>query len=201
MSANEDNEDMDEQGEKADLVSQDTAVVPKKKKKRAAADSAALAADGLPKDRNKRVREQAARKVEEAKASAKSRAHRIGATGLDTTEMLDDVFARSVAATTKWIKKNRRAVEASIAGLILLGVGYATFDWYTTKTREKGSTALMSGVANAGGVVQEGEDASASAAADGAKVKKGARPRFASQDARQVEALRAYREAASDFSS
>jgi hypothetical protein len=155
-------EDKDTQGE--DVGEPEEAVVSKKKKKRAEGEGTAP-----PKDRNKRVREQAARKMEEAKESAKSRANRIGATGLDTGEMVDDAVARGFAAFTKWIKTNRRAIEFGIATI------------------------------NAAGIVEEKKDDKAEPTPDEDKNKDAdPRPRFESYQALQDEALRTYRVAAND---
>jgi len=185
-------EDKDTQGE--DVGEPEEAVVSKKKKKRAEGEGTAP-----PKDRNKRVREQAARKMEEAKESAKSRANRIGATGLDAGEMVDDAVARGFAAFTKWIKTNRRAIEFGIVGLILAGGGYATWDWYSNKTREEASAALMLATINAAGIVEEKKDDKAEPTPDEDKDKDAdPRPRFESYQALQDEALRTYRVAAED---
>ena len=73
MSQNEEDKELsDEQSAESEAI-----VVAKKKKKRADGEGSAPS-----RDRNKRVREQAAKKMEQAKESAKSRANRIGATGL-----------------------------------------------------------------------------------------------------------------------
>ena len=192
MSLNE--EDKDTLGE--DVGEPEEAVVSKKKKKRAEGEGTAP-----PKDRNKRVREQAARKMEEAKESAKSRDNRIGATGLDAGEMVDDAMARGFAAFTKWIKTNRRVIEFSIVGLIVAGGGFAAWDWYSNKTREEASAALMLATINAAGIVEEKKDDKAEPTPGEDKDKdKDAdpRPRFESYQALQDEALRTYRVAAED---
>ncbi|HNS99807.1 MAG TPA: hypothetical protein PLJ27_09445 [Polyangiaceae bacterium] len=188
MSQNEEDKELsDEQSAESEAI-----VVAKKKKKRADGEGSAPS-----RDRNKRVREQAAKKMEQAKESAKSRANRIGATGLDAGEMVDDAMARGFAAFTKWIKTNRRTVEFSAIGLILAGAGYAAWDWYSNKSREEASAALMLATANAAGVVEEKKDDKEKPAADSADNKRvDSRPHFDSYQALQDEALRTYRVAA-----
>lgn len=178
------------------------------KRKKSSSSQATSRADGLPKDRNKRVREQAELKMRQAKESAKNRANRIGATGLDTGEMLDDALARGFAATLKWAKRNRRYLEFGLLGVILAIGGYAGWDWYSTKNREEASSALMRATANADGVVQDKSEQDRLKSAD--KETKlelereklmDPRPRFESYKALQQEALRTYREAADQHGS
>ncbi len=191
MAANE--EDKDIQTDDINESDPGDSGAKKKKKKRAEGEGM-----GRPKDRNKRVREQAAQKMEEAKESAKSRANRIGATGLDTGEMVDDALARGFAAFLKWIKTNRRLLEFSVVGLILAGGGYAGWDWYSNKTREAASAALMLATVNASGVVEEKKDEPADPAEEAKMKDLDPRPRFESYQALHEEALRTYRVAADE---
>ena len=126
MAANDEKLETETEDTQTEEASEQEPSTKKKKKKKRAADDG-----GGSKDRNKRVREQAARKMEEARERAKSRAGRIGATGLDAGEMMDDAMARGFAAFMRWLKNNRRSIEFSIAGLILAGAGYGGWDWYS----------------------------------------------------------------------
>ena len=193
MAANDEKEDIQAEEPQDESVSEMDSGAKKKKKKRAVDAEA-----GPPKDKNKRVREQAARKMEEAKERAKSRAGRIGATGLDAGEMVDDAMARGFAAFTKWIKTNRRAIEFGIGGLILAGAGYATWDWYSTKTTEEASASLMLATVNASGVVEKAEDKKEPSEDDERLKDIDTRPRFDSYKAMREEALRTYRVAADE---
>ena len=133
--------------------------------------------------------------MREAKESAKNRANRIGATGLDAGEMVDDALARGFSATVKWIKRNRRLIEIGVLAAIVLGAGYATWDWYSMKQKEKASAELMAAVANALGVVEEKSsetEAKPQTSNDDDK-RFEIRPRFESYQAMQQEALRTYR--------
>lgn len=190
-----------------DSVSRGKKTRPAKRKK-SGSSQATSRADGLPKDRNKRVREQAELKMRQAKESAKDRATRIGATGLDTGEMLEDALARGVSATLKWAKRNRRYLELGVLAVILAVGGYAGWDWYSTKKREEASTALMRATVNAEGVVQDKSEQERLESAD--KETKlqiereklmDPRPRFESYKALQQEALRTYRVAVDEHGS
>lgn len=192
MAANDEKRETEAEDTQPDEASEPDLSTKKKKKKRAAEET------GGPKDRNKRVREQAARKMEEARERAKSRAGRIGATGLDAGEMMDDAMARGFAAFTRWLKNNRRTIEFSVAGLILAGAGYAAWDWYSTKTRQEASTMLMQGTFNDLGVVETEEDKPANPE-DAERLKDvDPRPRFESYKEKREAALRAYRATADD---
>ncbi|MFW5739164.1 MAG: hypothetical protein ACOC1F_02235 [Myxococcota bacterium] len=198
MAANEDKDDIQSEGKGADeetTSGSDTGskATSTKKKKRAADQEA-----GPSKDRNKRVREQAQRKMEEAKERAKSRANRIGATGLDTGEMMDDALARGFAAFTRWVKNNRRSIEFSIGGLILAGAGYALWDWYSTEKREESTAMLMTATNSTLGVVTTEEDKLDPEEAERLK-DIDPRPRFESYKAKREKALEAYRATAADY--
>lgn len=196
MAENEEKDDIetDDTEKSADDKSAEPTGAKKKKRKRAAEDEAAP-----PKDRNKRVREQAARKMEEAKQSAKSRANRIGATGLDAGEMVDDAMARGFAAFTKWIKANRRAIELGVGLVIVGGAGYAAWDWYATKTKNEASAALMEATKKANGVVEDPADKSSSSEDEARLRDIDPRPRFESYKTMREEALQSYRTAANEY--
>lgn len=108
-------------------------------------------AEPLPKDRNQRVREQAARKLAETKQGAAARQARVS--GLDAGEMVDDALARGFASFTRWLRNNRRAVEIGVVVAIAGGAGYALWDWYAGKQQDKASAALVQGLRTEGAVV------------------------------------------------
>ena len=198
MTSNEENEDVEATESSEEIEAEEKpAKKTSAKKKKAAKDPPETS-----RDRNKRVREQATRKLEEAKKSAESRASRIGSSGLDTGEMVDDAMARGFAAFTRWIKNNRRSIEFSIGGLILAGVSFAGWDWYSTNAREKASASLMVGVQDQVGIVEAKTDEDKDPAKSEDKTKeeeRDPRPRFESYKAMREESLRAYRTAVSDY--
>ncbi|HQP34175.1 MAG TPA: hypothetical protein PLI95_03315 [Polyangiaceae bacterium] len=147
----------------------------------------------LPKDRNARVREQAARKMAEAKAGgAKKAAPAPG--GLSTEELVDDALARGVSSVTRWAKKNVRLIEGGVVALIAIGIGLAVWDWQTTRKLETASDKLMRGVENAEGRIIKADEQPDPEDTD-------PRPKFASLDARKEATVGAYRLAAAEYSS
>ncbi len=147
----------------------------------------------LPKDRNARVREQAARKMAEAKAGgAKKAAPAAG--GLSTEELVDDALARGVSSVTRWVKKNVRLIEGGVVALIAIGIGLAVWDWQTTRKLETASDKLMRGVENAEGRIIKADEQPDPEDTD-------PRPKFASLDARKEATVGAYRLAAAEYSS
>ncbi len=149
-------------------------------------------------DRNQRVRELAARKLEESKRNADANA-RVPATGLDAGEMVDDALARGFAGITKWIKANRRSIEIGVV-LTLLGVaGFVTWDWYSTRRLGKASTALFQAVRAEAGIVKTENAEEPQPEEDEARFD--TRARFPTHEARRDAALGAYRATAGDYSS
>jgi hypothetical protein len=164
------------------------------------ASEKASKASGPPKDRNKRVREQAQAKMQEAKKSAESRAARIGASGLDAGEMVDDALARGFASSLRWVKTHRRAIEGGVLALILGGAGYAVWDWYSTEQAEKASASLAAAVRDELGVVRQPEpDKAASTEEDDREARADPRPKFDTHAALREEALREYRATAAEY--
>lgn len=155
-------------------------------KRRQADDPAAL-----PKDRNARVREQAARKLAETKGKP-----RPAALGLNTGELVDDALARASASFIKWLKNNLRAIEIGAAALVLAIVGYGVYDWQVAKRYEQASHALMTGVEDAFGRIVKPEDTD-----QGQDIEEATdlRPKFPTPQARLEAALGAYRLAAGQY--
>lgn len=102
-------------------------------------------ADGdEPRDRNERVRESLARKKRQAEAAP---------TPLSAGEMVDDAFARAVAASGKWVRNNAGIVQALVVLLVAGGVGFVVYTWRTGVSSEKTSSMLMAGVMADSGTV------------------------------------------------
>jgi hypothetical protein len=96
-----------------------------------ASESADTASAALPKDRNARVRELAARKMAEAKGG-KAKALSAGA-GLNTSELVDDALARGFATFVKWGKTNLRLIEYCAIVAVLGFVAFIIYDWQASK--------------------------------------------------------------------
>jgi len=149
----------------------------------------------LPKDRNARVREQAARKMAEAKAGPGGRKAASAAPGaLSTEELVDDAMARGLSNVTRWAKNNVRLLEGAVVGLVALGIGYAVWDWQTTRGLEKASDTLIRGVENSEGRIIKADEPPNPEDTDPT-------PKFPSLEAKREAALGSYRTAANQYSS
>ena len=152
--------------------------------------TARLENPSLPKDRNARVREQAARKMQEA------RTKRPGASGaLSTEELVDDALARGFARVTKWAKANVRYIEIGVVALLLVGIGYAVYDWQFNKKLENASDALNRAVQDEMGRVVKDDQSKP----DDPEQMSDPRPKFPTAEARDEAALSGYRQAAVQY--
>ncbi len=153
-------------------------------------------------DRNQRVRELAQRKLEESKQSGAGKSARGRATGLDAGEMFDDAVARGFSAFTKWALANRRGIEIGVAVAILGGIGYATWDWYSTKREAAASAALYQAVESEQGIVKPAGSADEPAGnPDDEEARFDTRPKFPSYEARSNAVISEYRTAADKYGS
>ncbi|HEX3851073.1 MAG TPA: hypothetical protein VHW01_08910, partial [Polyangiaceae bacterium] len=109
----------------------------KKKKKKRAVD----AAPEPIRDRNRRLREEAASKrrtqVEARGAPVRS---------LEAGEIVDDAFARSTAAAGEWLKKNFNVVQWFLIAGIVGWVGYAIYSYRAGKAAEVASAKLTTAI-------------------------------------------------------
>ncbi len=111
--------------------------VPKKKKKK----KAALEGEGEPiRDRNRRLREQAAGKrkarLDDERASR----------NLEAGEIVDDALARSSQAAGEWLKRNFNVVQWFIIAGLVGWIGYAVYNYRAGRTAEKVSAQLTSAI-------------------------------------------------------
>jgi len=94
--------------------------------------------DGLPKDRNARVRAQLARK--------KSAEPEEALTPLSTGEMIDDALARGTARVGKWVKQNSNFIQILVVLALVSGAGYAVYHNQVTAKAELASGELSTAV-------------------------------------------------------
>lgn len=96
------------------------------------------------KDRNLRLRDEAARR----RSSRKREREAAAAVGLDTRERVDDALSRTAKVTAKFVEKNISWLQwvflASLAGL----VAYFVWDYRAKRQGEKAADALMLAVAD-----------------------------------------------------
>jgi predicted negative regulator of RcsB-dependent stress response len=109
----------------------------KKKKKKRAVD----AAPEPIRDRNRRLREEAAgkrrSKLDERSAPIRS---------LEAGEIVDDALARSTAAAGEWLKKNFNVVQWFLIAGIVAWVGYAIYSYRADKAAQLASAKLTAAV-------------------------------------------------------
>lgn len=129
-------------------------------------------------DRNKRMREQAANK----RRGKRDRERGAAARGLDTSEMVDDAFARGTHAVITFGKRHFNAIQWVIVLSVAGGIGYQIWTWRSGKTNARASDLLMAAVNSELGQVGEGVT---SDPAD-------PRPSFPTEQARLEAALKGY---------
>lgn len=93
-------------------------------------------------DRNKRMREQAASR----RKGKRERERGASARGLDTSEMVDDAFARGTHAVVTFSKRHFNVIQWVIVLGIAGGIGYQIWSWRSGKTNAHASDLLMAAV-------------------------------------------------------
>jgi len=108
---------------------------PKKKKKRAVA----IDPNEPIRDRNRRLREEAAAK---RRGADERRAGAAPVRNLEAGEIVDDALARSTQAAGEWLKKNFNVVQWFILAGIVAWVGYAIYSYRAGRASEAASAKL-----------------------------------------------------------
>jgi predicted negative regulator of RcsB-dependent stress response len=119
-------------GAELDAVAEKPVKATKKKK------SVASAAESI-RDRNQRLREEAA-----ARRRAKREKERglVQAQGLDASEMVDDTLARSTHAIVTWTKKHFAVLQWVIVGGIAVAIGWQIYSYNARKQLRQHSEIL-----------------------------------------------------------
>lgn len=97
-----------------------------------------------PKDRNEKVRKQLLKKKLAAEEEPEA---------LTAGEMVDDAFARGMAAAGKWLQKNSAAVQYVVLAGLLGAVGFGVYTWHAGSKAEEASGLLAKAVYADRGVV------------------------------------------------
>jgi predicted negative regulator of RcsB-dependent stress response len=125
------------EGEPALADAQPAAAPKKKKKKRPSVD----AAPEPIRDRNRRLREEAA-----GKRKGKLEERRAPTRNLEAGEIVDDALARSTQAAGEWLKKNFNVVQWFILAGLVGWIGYAVYNYRAARAAEKASAQLTSAI-------------------------------------------------------
>jgi hypothetical protein len=93
-------------------------------------------------DRNRRIREEAAAK-RRSKREAETKAARRPTLGqLEASEIMDDAFARTTHAVTGWVRRHFTFVQWALVAAIVLGMGYQVYSSHRSKVEGKTTEAL-----------------------------------------------------------
>jgi tetratricopeptide (TPR) repeat protein len=105
--------------------------------------SGAAPATQVIRDRNLRLREQAAAQ----RRSKREREQRMAAaSGLDAGERVDDALVRSTHAITLWLKRNFNTVQWVVVLLVAGGISWQIYSWRSKKTTEREADLLAQGL-------------------------------------------------------
>jgi tetratricopeptide (TPR) repeat protein len=171
-----------ESAEQAEAAEPSVASKPKKKKKRSLEPS-----DEPIRDRNRRLREQAAG----ARKRQREEQQRAPARNLDTSEIVDDALARSTQAAGNFLKRHFNAVQwVVVAGLVLL-IGYEVYEYRVGKLAEASSDALTVAIK-----AEDGRIGTEDPGPDPQTALDDPRPGFATAADRRAAAEKDYREVA-----
>ena len=145
--------------------------------------------DELPKDRNARVREDAARRgLLKKRTDAEQKS-----IPLAPGELVDDALARGVDAGVRWVKGNVNLIQWVVLASLAGAAGWYVYDWRTTKRAESASSELARAVVDERGRIGEkpkGEEGVADVDPT---------PWFKSETEKRDVVGKAYEQVASDF--
>ena len=104
------------------------------------------------KDRNLRLRAEAAARRKSKRASERTESR---SAGLDAGEMVDDAFARSMHATTQWLRRNFNIVQWMVVVGVIGGLGWQVYSWRAKKSDAKVSDTLQAAIETSMGWVDQ----------------------------------------------
>lgn len=96
------------------------------------------------KDRNRRIREEAAAKRRQKRAAEERRVAQ--ARNLDTSEIVDDAVARTTHAAGQFLKQHFNVVQWIVLAAVVGGIGYQIYDYRHTRTVARAGDELERGV-------------------------------------------------------
>jgi len=136
-------------------------------------------------DRNQTVKKQLLKKRDEA---AKKKVP------LAPSEMVDDALARGLESTSRWLRTNFGTIQWVIIAGILAGIGYAAWDYRSTKRAEAASSELIKGT-----VAERGRITGATSPPKPEDEPEDPTPVFKSADEKRDTALASYRKVTSSY--
>ena len=141
------------------------------------------------KDRNQRIREEAAQKRKTRRDHEQRRAN--VQRNLGAGELVDDALARGTHAATGWLKRHLNVIQWVVVAGAAGGIGWQIYTAHEHKVEAKGTDSLMAGVTAEFGRVGEEDEVEL----DPSTGLDDARPHFKDDAARLKAATDAYRAA------
>jgi hypothetical protein len=96
------------------------------------------------KDRNQRIREEAAQKRKTRRDAEQRRAN--VQRNLDASELVDDALARGTHAATGWLKRHLNVIQWVVVAGVAGGIGWQVYSAHEHKSHAKNTDSLMAGV-------------------------------------------------------
>jgi tetratricopeptide (TPR) repeat protein len=155
----------------------------KPKKKKARAEGEALESI---RDRNQRIRDEAAEKRRTRREGAR---RPTAPAGLDASEMMDDALARTTHVAVGWLKRHFNVIQWVVVAAAVGGIGWQVYAHQKQKNQGAASEALMAGVTAENGRVGTEDDG----APDPRTLLADTRPHFATDADRLAAAASAYK--------
>jgi predicted negative regulator of RcsB-dependent stress response len=143
-------------------------------------------------DRNKRIRAEAAEKRRRQREGAPEKRRAASARNLDAGEIVDDALARSTHAAWEWLKRNSTRVQWVVVLLVAGGIGWRIYVYRQERNRATDTEALARAV-----VAENGRIGKAATEPDRYTGLVDNRPAFATVEERSKAAEAEYRKAAS----
>ena len=142
-------------------------------------------------DRNKRIRAEAAEKRRRQREGAPEKRRAASARNLDAGEIVDDALARSTHATWEWLKRNSTRVQWVVVLLVAGGIGWKIYTYRQDRNRATDTEGLARAVA-----VEHGRIGKADLEPDRYTGLVDTRPAFETVEERNKAAEAEYRKAA-----
>jgi len=142
-------------------------------------------------DRNKRIRAEAAEKRRRQREGAPEKRRAVSARNLDAGEIVDDALARTSHAAWEWLKKHSTAVQWVVVLLVAGGIGWRIYIYRQDRNHATATEMLAKAIS-----AEHGKIGTASTEPDRYTGLVDNRPAFATAEERSKAAEAAYRQAA-----
>jgi tetratricopeptide (TPR) repeat protein len=97
-------------------------------------------------DRNRRIRAEAAEKRRKQREGTPERRRGAPARNLDASEIMDDALARSSHAAWEWLKRNSNRVQWVVVLLVVGGIGWKIYSYRQTRNIAAASETLVQAI-------------------------------------------------------